>query len=316
MVGYWVSFGMLAVAFFFGVISFKSYAFKHSSVPITPEIKKRANIRAAKLIAFYWLCDLFYMSLFIKNIVCQYIFGGLIMIIIFANLAKSFSTPKDKNGFQTFGLIQDFAVGIALTVYLIYIIPNSEVQTIVIPIVAAVYGGLITLVGVSLQVKKSEKDRKEDELKKAKPVFSYNMIRKEPILNDVIQKVCISDSLESDVYSCEAYVELENSNLSSFILRRILHDNCWVAVEGNTVVLPSTKCLLSFRFSDYLEPIYLEVEDVLNNKHLYRLKVLRVGSKSSSGKQLYTIREIDPAFQDEIIAASNVKADKNPSLQK
>ena len=126
------------------------------------------------------------------------------------------------------------------------------------------------------------------------------MIRKEPILNDVIQKVCISDSLENDIYTSEVYVELENSNLSPFIIKRILHDNCWVAIEGNTTVLPGAKCLLSFRFSDSLAQIVLEVEDILKNLHHYRLMVLNTGSKTSSGKQFYTIREINNLSDEEV----------------
>lgn len=68
-------------------------------------------------------------------------------------------------------MLQDFLVGIGLTVYLIYLIPEKELQTIILTIVAALYGGLITLVGVAWTIKKSDKDRKEDEIKHEKPYF-------------------------------------------------------------------------------------------------------------------------------------------------
>ena len=65
------------------------------------------------------------------------------------NLARTFTYPKAKTGFLRWGLLQDFIVGVGLSIYLIYIIPNTKVKEIVIPIIAAIYGGLITLVGVA-----------------------------------------------------------------------------------------------------------------------------------------------------------------------
>ena len=64
------------------------------------------------------------------------------MVIVFYNLSKAFISG---NKAFSFGLIQDFIVGISLTVYLIYIISNKELQEIIISIIAAVYGGLLTL---------------------------------------------------------------------------------------------------------------------------------------------------------------------------
>ena len=63
-----------------------------------------------------------------------------------------------------------------MTVYLIYLIPEKELQAIILTIVAALYGGLITLVGVAWTIKKSDKDRKADEILKkadeeAKPLY-------------------------------------------------------------------------------------------------------------------------------------------------
>ena len=174
MVGYWISFGILALLIFLGIINLRRIALNNPNVEITPKIKRHANLTTMKLLLFYWSCDLFYMSCFINNLICKYIFGGIVMLIIFINLATEFTFPKNKrNAFEKYAMLQDFLVGIGLTIYLIYIIPNLTIQEIVIPIIAAVYGGLITLVGVSLTIKKSDKDRKEDETKKARPVFSY-----------------------------------------------------------------------------------------------------------------------------------------------
>ena len=302
MVGHWILFGIIAFAVLVGTLFMRYYSLMTAKIEITPQIRRHANFVAFKLIAFYWLCDLFYMSCFINNLACKFIFGGLVMIIIFMNLTAAFTFPKDKrNGYEKYGMVQDFVIGVGLSIYLIYIIPDANVKEVVIPVVAAVYGGLITLVGVSWTIKKSDKDRREDEIKKSRPIFSYNMLRKEPTLDYVVQKLCMSDTLEKDIYSCEVFVELENSNLSMFEIKRIHHDNNWVEFEGNTVVLPGAKCLLNFRFSNNPEHIILEVEDLLKIKYYFQLKVLNItGAISSSGKILHTIREIKQISTEEM----------------
>ena len=60
-------------------------------------------------------------------------------------------------------MVFDFVLGVGLSIYLIYIIPNEGLQNIIIPIVSAVYGGLLTLVGVAWTIKKSDSDRKQEE---------------------------------------------------------------------------------------------------------------------------------------------------------
>jgi len=292
MIGYWISFGLLFPFILFAVPYSKIQSVKMFKIKMTPEMDKVANMRVIIMILYLWLWNFFYMAMFTNNMVCKYIFGGLIMIIIFMDLGNAMSYPRHRNWLERWLMVQDFIVGIVLTVYLIYIIPNADVKEIVIPIVAAVYGGLLTLVGVVLTIKKSDKDRREDEIKKAKPMFAYNMLRQEPKLDVVMQRVCMSDTSEEVQSECDVYVELENSNLSSFEIKRIYHDGNWVIVEGNTTVLPSSKCLLNFRFSDKPTSLFLEVEDILGNKYYYQLFALFLGVKSSNGMALHTVREI------------------------
>ncbi|MBO5767111.1 MAG: hypothetical protein J6R49_01160, partial [Clostridia bacterium] len=125
-----------------------------------------------KYVCFYWLIDLFYMAIFnywIANeqsktiwLTLQFVFGGLAMVYIFYNLARAFLSNTKKHWW---GLLQDFLWGIAITVYLIFLIPNSSLQNIVLSITAAVYGGLLTLVGVAWTIKdNSEKIKQERKL--------------------------------------------------------------------------------------------------------------------------------------------------------
>lgn len=170
MIGYWISFGLFFPLILFGCFGFKILAKQSIKVEITPEMNAAINRRIVGYIVFYWLCNLFYMSCFINNLICKYIFGGFIMLDIFMNLARAFSYPKDKTSFMRWGLLQDFIVGVVLSIYLIYIIPNTEVKEIVIPIIAAIYGGLITLVGVAWTIRKSDIDKNDEEVKKSKTI--------------------------------------------------------------------------------------------------------------------------------------------------
>ena len=113
-----------------------------------------------KYVGFYWLMDFFYMTIFnywTTNeqsqtlwLTLQFVFGGLAMVYIFYNLTRAFLSNTKKHWW---GLLQDFLWGVAITVYLIFLIPNDALQTIVLSITAAVYGGLLTLVGVAWTIK-------------------------------------------------------------------------------------------------------------------------------------------------------------------
>jgi len=153
----WLIFTLIIIAIPYGLYNIKKLAIKR--VKPTKEQESKGNQRFFVLCLFYWLCDFFYMTFIINNLTWRFILGGLIMVIVFYNLSKAFISG---NKVFSFGLIQDFIVGISLTVYLIYIIPNKELQDIIIPIIAAVYGGLLTLVGVAWTIKSNNKDRKAD----------------------------------------------------------------------------------------------------------------------------------------------------------
>ena len=171
---------------------------------------------------------------------------------------------------------------------------DSKVRDAVIQVSAATIGGLLTLYGVGITIKYNQLERKEDEIKRVRPLFSYNMMRREPDLTgDIMPKMCFSNTLEADKYLCEVMGEIENSSLSTFEIKRIHHDNTWVSVEGNTVILPNSKCVINFRFTDDPRYLFMEVEDILKNKYYYQLKVLFLNTRTSSNKLFHTIREIN-----------------------
>ena len=178
----WLIFVLLLIITPFGVGYFSVCVKKKNN--LTKEQEKAMNLNLFKYLLFYWLIELFFMSvLIIDNLTCKYIFGGLILLIVLYNLTMSFVSNTTKETWQRIGILQDFIAGMALTIYLIYIIPGKQVEIngvvtvdnslrdIITTIVAAVYGGLLTLVGVAWTIRKGDKDRREDEIEKFKPAF-------------------------------------------------------------------------------------------------------------------------------------------------
>lgn len=297
---HWLLFFAILLVIPCGIISLIKWCKKLRNC--TDEENRNAVINGVKYTLFYWLCDLFYMTFIIDNIIWRFIFGGLVMLIIFYNLALTVA-----NGKITFkwGTLQDFIIGLGLTVYLIYLIPNATLQTIVLSVVAAAFGGLLTLIGVAWTIKSGDKNRREDqerfeeekrkeEIRKAKPIFSFCAHFGTPHINNG-EKICLSEEnaiVKDDTYylypyECCAYIE--NSNHSVFEAKRIYHDERWNELVGNTVFLPNQKSLIDFKFCSY-ESIVLEVVDELDNNYYYRIKVL-IDVTSANGK-LYTIQSI------------------------
>ena len=143
-----------------------------NSKALTEEKKKSASINICKYIGLFWLYDLLYMSIFNEWIVLEYIFGVLAIIIIFYNLTKAFLS--DLNSIKWM-LPFDLLLGVGLSIYLIYEISDTNLQTIVTSIVSALYGGLLTLIGVAWTIRHTNKEKKEDELRSIRPfIYPFN----------------------------------------------------------------------------------------------------------------------------------------------
>ena len=294
---YWFAFALIAVSIPIGCVTVKAWA--ESKNTYSTEQVKAANIRLGKYIMFYWLIDLFYMACFNQWLVLQFVFGGVAMLIVFYSLTDAFLSESKTNKWL---LLTDFILGIGLTVYLIYIIPNDDLRNIIIPIVSAVYGGLLTLVGVTWTIRHTQKERKEEEIKKSKPIFTFNMLLN-PLDNIMGKKVCFDDNLVQ--YPCNVTAEIENSDQSVFSIEKVYHDNKWWTVEGNKIVLPNKVVIFDFNFSTDVNNLFMEVKDTLENSYYYEIKVLNINFVSLKGgdKNPYrhTIRELKEISLEEII---------------
>ena len=162
----WVIFTMIAIYIPFFLVALLAFGWR-TKLP-DEELKAYSSRRAVKFILLYWLYDLLYMAIFNDWTLLVFIFGALAVIAI---LVKSVQAFLAENKVLQFMLPVDFLLGIGLSVYLIYLIPDNYIglQTIVTQITAAVYGGLITLVGVAWTIKRGEEKAQREEKKKHCP---------------------------------------------------------------------------------------------------------------------------------------------------
>ena len=188
---YWFVFGLIAVVVPVGLLSYKILMEARGNY--TREQKNNASLYIGKSILLYWLFDLTYMAIFNHWLIWIYIFGVLSVIIVLLNVARSFLSDIK---LPPFFLVFDFLLAIALSVYLIYLIPDADVKEVLIPVIAAVYGGLITLVGVLLTIKENEKRHKRENNKIE--IFKY-------MLSETIKK-CTVEEFYFQRYIFEKYV--------------------------------------------------------------------------------------------------------------
>lgn len=186
---------------------------------------------------FYWFLGAFHLCAIFNVLAWTFIFGGISMIIIFYNLANVFinkvGTSKTLN---KLGLLQDFIVGLVITVYLIYIIPEEfkSLQTIITAVVAAVYGGLFTLVGVAWTIRKGDEERKEKERKLHVPYLKLveGILVSEAVYCDIKQPFCFGGE--------ESMSQLENNTfykvtIGDFIVKNVSSNNillCGIIMDG------------------------------------------------------------------------------------
>lgn len=130
--------------------------------------------------------------------------------------------------------------------------------------------------GVAWTIKHSEKQKREDDLAKAKPMFTFNIINvSEPDIAN--RKLCFiydRDSFTEELKNPEgivSYMELENSNNSSFSIKRLYFANYWHCPSANNVLLPNNNLLMLLYRKDLIEHPVMEIEDVYGRKYYYDL---------------------------------------------
>lgn len=270
MIGHWIAFVLIFILIPFGLSGFVAFLKEQTNFVPTEEHNKIAKIMMAKYTMFYWLCDIFYLVCFNNWLVMKFIVGLLIMTIIFYNLTISFLHSSSKNVLLKFGIIQDFIVGIGLSVYLIYIIPNQEIKEIIIPIVSAVYGGLLTLVGVAWTIKWTKKESVLEYKNKIRP-FIY------PCLESINGKTICKKYFGKYGAKNELVLKfIKNSDKIEFVIRSIILNNIeYPCVYGQGV--SKNEIIGLIIESDDIIPIcdyaILKTEDEDGNECLFQLDI-------------------------------------------
>lgn len=194
----WVIF----VLFFVTAPLFFSLYYVDTKVTDRTEDERRIGaLNIFKQTLLYWLYDLLYMSIFNDWTVLMYILGVTAVIVIFYNLTSVFL--KGNKTIQ-FLLPFDFLLGLGLSIYLIYTIPDTSLQEIVLAIATSVLGGLLALVGVAWTIRagnttrledlqRLEDERREEERKKHIPYIRIAFEREVP---PMIADACITSGLD------------------------------------------------------------------------------------------------------------------------
>lgn len=304
---WWAGFVIFAVYFPVFMFGIRKYLEKEKSY--TPEQIKKSKKNCLKYVLFYWLIDLFYMSIFnywqtsgdSQKIwfVLQFIFGGLAMVYIFYNLTRVFLANGEKHWW---GLLQDFIFGVAITIYLICLIPETDgLQNVVSTIIAAVYGGLLTLVGVAWTIKDSENKRKEEERAKNIP---YIKLVSEIIYDDHI-KIPVKSYYDFNKPSDRKYFNQKQSysiQISSFGIKNIsnthilfdsvhVNDNCYPF--SGIIIEKDKTCQINIcdnswiTLTEPLNSIKLILHDMVGNNYSVEFNFsINPNSKPETGEEI------------------------------
>ena len=304
---WWAGFVIFAVYFPVFMFGIRKYLEKEKSY--TPEQIKKSKKNCLKYVLFYWLIDLFYMSIFnywqtsgdSQKIwfVLQFIFGGLAMVYIFYNLTRVFLANGEKHWW---GLLQDFIFGIAITIYLIYLMPSTNgLQNVVSTIIAAVYGGLLTLVGVAWTIKSANDDKKKELTLQNKPILYAHMmdmidaLKLTPIellfidlkkikSNESSKSTCeaSSDSQDEPLKVDESKIKaggtitlksLVNTDNSIVLIKKIMVNDIELTPLNNNIIAKNKAYNLILHVPNITDKdkIKLYVEDVLHNPYCFAI---------------------------------------------
>lgn len=153
----WVIFAYVAIYIPYSFALLRDFDFSRNIRSDTEKQKVRNNIR--KHIVQYWMFDLAFCAWFNGWNALTYILGTITVVIILWNATKAFLTGNELfRGLLPF----EYLIGVGISAYLIYSIPDKSLSEIILAMAAAICGGLFTLIGVAWTIQKGETDRQAD----------------------------------------------------------------------------------------------------------------------------------------------------------
>ena len=169
LTGYWVT--AICVAVISPVALTNAKIWMESTGNYTEEQKKAATAKIGMSMLSIWYADFTFICMFMNWLIAFFILASIYLIKMVYNVSFMLIKRKDSTSYPNLLLIGDFVLSFLLLVLLIYKIPSPSLQTIVTALSAALIGGLLTLLGVMLTIKKSDKDIRLENKIKNKPVM-------------------------------------------------------------------------------------------------------------------------------------------------
>ena len=277
----WFAFAVIAWEIPICFCWFKAYADNKGNY--TKEQHTRTSINTIKNIIYWWLLDCLYMAIFNQWKAWIFIFGGIILIRNLYILTVAFLNNYDKGAFFSVAMLIELLLAVAITIYLIYLMPDTnKLQTIVTAVVAAVYGGLLALVGVAWTIKKSDRDRAQAEIDRCKPLLfiydidTYHLSIRLPNKSVCINRKAAPHSPEtrivyrfndlivhnSDFSYCSICGVILDNNYFSFVFNQVLNKDTCIRLEIDECAIVERK----------IDNVYLHIKDILNNDYYLKVK--------------------------------------------
>lgn len=286
---HWFIFGLIAVVIPAGLICF--YDIVNKIVDPSSDQKKQASKVFIKYTVFYWFADCLYMAIFNGWTPWIFALGILFIVLVLINLANAFLSNNKRNAVSNFFVVLDLVVGLVATVYLIYIIPQEllNLQSIVTTIVAAVYGGLLTLVGVAWTIRHNAKEKELEEIKRLKDIQELERKKNIPYVTTVdknqinigtqiaspyLSSICDTNERRACTYNVQIKdFYIKNISDNNIILQGICLNGDVKKFTRSVILEKSSYALISTTNNQFLdadslvEDLHLCVKDMLGNEY-------------------------------------------------
>ena len=168
---------------------------------------------------------------------------------------------------------------------LLSLIPEGYegLQTTLTTMLASAYGGVLTLGGVAWTIRKSDKEKKEEEIKRAKPYLKIVKRKVDTTLIEIWQTVSMQEDFQESKArdsSC-AILKIENISDAPFLYKKMEINN--KEVYGSETVLLTKGKIVRFAIADEYENIKrifnitIYGEDLLGNRYKYKIQLADKG---------------------------------------
>lgn len=235
----------------------------------------------------------------------------VLIIAIYLNLTllskKEFNTDKNAVLKLLFGITFALVVLVSVPFYVAWCGLSGDNFDTFVTIYASIIGGGLTLLSVAWTIRHGdklrlkeleqiEKERKEEELKKAKPLFAVNLKLNDDLPRDCNN--CLFNINGNKKSKYPVYAAFQNSDNSNFFVKKLYINEKWYSPIVNFTVLKGQVFFITFYVtSKQLKKLesFLVFEDYLGNEYSYKLNYVYIDSSF-----YFTLRSIKEISKDEL----------------